>query len=197
MIYSTQTLRNGDSVTQRRLCQPSGDHQQTDNRHRCPHVFAHREDHHPWPGLDGTAHNRQGHRDRWWRGCRLPMAGQHNRRQLDQCILTSSLECVDVRTVTSVPLDLSTAISTSDSVASFHYYPNPVQSTLTIDSLQPAAGWYAAEVAGIDGARPLLTNPITGLSRVTIDMTTLPKGIYFVVLLRTTGANKYFKVLKL
>jgi hypothetical protein len=114
-----------------------------------------------------------------------------------RCILTSSLECVDERTVTSAPLDLSTAISTSDSAASFHYYPNPVLSTLTIDSLQPAAGWYAVEVTGIDGTHPLLTIPITGLSRVTIDMATLPKGIYIVVLLRTTGANKYFTVLKI
>jgi predicted outer membrane repeat protein len=114
-----------------------------------------------------------------------------------RCILTSSLECVDERTVTSVPLDLRTAISTSDSAASFRYYPNPVPSILTIDSLQPAAGWYAAEVTGIDGTRPLLTIPIAGLTRATIDIATLPKGIYIVVLLRTTGANKYFKVLKL
>ncbi|HEV2479495.1 MAG TPA: choice-of-anchor Q domain-containing protein [Puia sp.] len=114
-----------------------------------------------------------------------------------RCILTSSLECVSERTVTSTPLDLSTAISTSDSAASFRYYPNPVLSTLTIDSLQPGAGWYAVEVTGIDGSQPLLTIPITGLSRVTIDMATLPKGIYIVILLRTTGANKYFKVLKI
>lgn len=114
-----------------------------------------------------------------------------------RCILTSTMECVTDRTATSAPLDLNTAMTTSDPTSSVRYYPNPVFSTLTIDSLQASADWYAVEITSLGGQQPLITIPTLGWTSVTIDMATLPKGIYVVILLRTSGKNKYFKVLKL
>jgi predicted outer membrane repeat protein len=115
-----------------------------------------------------------------------------------RCLFTSSIECPSEKTVASTPLilNITSATTTSDSNHTIRYYPNPVRGVLTVDSMSVTDGWETLEIRGLDG-QAIISAGVTGQTRVTVDMTALPDGIYILCLLRKNGTNFYRKIVKL
>lgn len=111
-----------------------------------------------------------------------------------RCLLRSSLECVSSPTVASSPLVFTpTSPTSTDSSNNIRLYPNPVTSTLTVDSLQTSE--VSVEIMGVTGM-VLMKVATGGQTRIVIDLSTLPRGIYIVCIVRNNGANIYRQILK-
>ncbi len=118
-----------------------------------------------------------------------------------RCILTSNLSCVTTTTATSIPLvftvNAPTAINpVPASDFGIHLYPNPIISTLTIDTLKLSERWETLEIISVDGKQKLITYNIKNQSRITISVARLSNGLYVAVLRRKNGVPVYLKFLK-
>jgi len=120
-----------------------------------------------------------------------------------RCIMTSNALCAILRTVISDTLIFSVKSPTStpstprtDS-ASGRVYPNPVSTTLTVDSLKLSDNWERLEIRSLDGQQHVLSIDIRNMTRISVSVAGLPKGMYVLCLLRSSGSNVYRQVLKL
>jgi hypothetical protein len=75
-------------------------------------------------------------------------------------------------------------------------FPNPSKESLTIDTLQLEDNWERMNVFASDG-KFLATYKVTNQFRVTINVTRLAAGMYFLVLYRKDGKNLTKKFIKL
>ncbi|HXO76891.1 MAG TPA: T9SS type A sorting domain-containing protein, partial [Puia sp.] len=121
-----------------------------------------------------------------------------------RCFLTSNAMCATVRTVVSDTLIFSVKAPTStpsspgtDSSSGGRAYPNPMSTTLTVDSLKLSDNWEKLEIRSLDGQQHVLSVDIRNRTQVTVSVQALPKGMYILCLLRNSGSNVYRQVLKL
>lgn len=125
-----------------------------------------------------------------------------------RCKVSSTSSCGVVNTIYSnvLVLDLSstgglagggTGINPTSTAAAFRFYPNPAHSSLILDSLKLADNWQTFEVTTINGAQKILFSNISNRTSASINIETLPPGLYIGIMRRETGSVEYFKFIKL
>jgi hypothetical protein len=77
------------------------------------------------------------------------------------------------------------------------YFPNPVEQFLTIDSLNPSAGWETVEIISTEGREKTITETLRNQTRVTVNVSRLKTGIYIAILKRKKGVPVTFRFIKL
>ena len=119
-----------------------------------------------------------------------------------RCILTSNAACADPLIVTSASLTFTVQTATAINpvpAADFgiKYFPNPVASILTIDSLKISDQWQTIEVTGIDGKQQGIKQNISNQKQVSLYVDKLPAGIYIAILKRKSGRTVYIEFARL
>jgi hypothetical protein len=120
-----------------------------------------------------------------------------------RCFLTSNAMCATVRTVVSdtlifsVKLPDSTPATPRTDSTSGRIYPNPMSTVVTVDSLKLSDNWEKLEIRSLDGQQHVLSVDIRNKTMVSVSVADLPRGIYILCLLRSSGSNVYRQVLKL
>jgi len=115
-----------------------------------------------------------------------------------RCVFSSNSPCTGPLSDTSNTLVFfiqNTPLA--DSGLAIKYFPNPVSTTLFIDSLNLNDQWQSFEMFNSDGGRLLMTQQIQNQTSVSIDVRSVETGIYIGVLRRKSGAPFVFKFLKL
>jgi len=103
--------------------------------------------------------------------------------------------CISVSDSIKYVKPVTTSIGTDSNLV--RYYPNPVTTTLTIDSLHQSAGWLTLEIINASNGTRTSMISIENQLQVTVDVASLPVGIYLAVLRRKTGDPVIIKFLKL
>jgi hypothetical protein len=95
----------------------------------------------------------------------------------DICVISKILTAGEVMTkyMATNPVVTTTKAVTNEAATTLLVYPNPTTAQLTIAEVQ--AEWTAVELIGIDGRVQLRQQLTTN----TIDLSTLPKGMYVLV----------------
>lgn len=101
--------------------------------------------------------------------------------------------------LTPTPPDTTHNDTTSNPGANsgiIHFFPNPVYSTLTIDTLQLTDGWQTLDLLDLNGGTVTNQRDISNATSVTLDVAALPRGVYLV---RMVGQKRtiYLRILKL
>ncbi|WP_343671680.1 GDSL-type esterase/lipase family protein [Chitinophaga sp.] len=115
------------------------------------------------------------------------------------CLLTSSLTgCVTAAEVSSNSLtfkvDVITAVDPDPSVTSGpRLYPNPANTTLTIDQL---SNWKVLEIHSIDSKTYLRREDMLTKTSLTLPVSHLPNGLYLLVLTKADGTTNVMKFVK-
>lgn len=116
-----------------------------------------------------------------------------------RCLLTSSMTgCLTATQVSSNPLtfqvDVITAIDPDPSVtAGPRLYPNPANTTLTVDQL---SHWKTMEIHSLDGKTYLKRDDILAKTSLTLAISQLPNGIYLLILKKANGRTNSMKFVK-
>lgn len=92
-------------------------------------------------------------------------------------------------------INLTAVEIASTSKYTFHIYPNPVASTLYIESTDPAP-WQLVQIVNVLG-QPLLTAPIVVESNLSIDLSHLIPGLYRLSILDHTSTTVTQSFIKL
>jgi hypothetical protein len=126
-----------------------------------------------------------------------PIATGHRLR----CLLTSNANCANPQTVASnaIVFTITTVTAINPVPANrlgIKYYPNPVSSVFTIDSLKLSDRWETVELTSIDGRHKMRLITIAGQPRISLDLSFLPAGYYLAILNRKKGAPVYLKFMK-
>ncbi len=119
-----------------------------------------------------------------------------------RCIMTSGEPCVTIRTVTSNIMQFTVNAVTglnpiSGNNYGIKYFPNPVTTTLFIDSLKLSDKWQILNLYSFDGKKQIAAVEINNLRSITLNVSDLPAGPFIVVLRRKSGASVYLKFIKL
>ena len=88
-------------------------------------------------------------------------------------------------------------ISTSSNPYGINLFPNPSRKIIILDSIKLSEKWESLDVLNSGGQPILLRLNITNQTTVSIDISSLPEGIYFVKLRRADGIVTFFKFVKL
>lgn len=113
--------------------------------------------------------------------------------------LTSNAACANPVTVKSNILSfvVNTGGSPTPGNNGVRMYPNPVNSIITVDSLQIADDWQTLDIVSITGGNRLISLNISGQTNVSFSVVQLPPGRYIAVLRRKSGQAMYLQFLKL
>jgi photosystem II stability/assembly factor-like uncharacterized protein len=116
-----------------------------------------------------------------------------------KCILSSNAPCATGITATSNALQfyVNTVNPTTENNYGIRYFPNPVSSTLIIDSLKISDQWETVDIRSINGLQNIISQNINGQTRITINVEGLSSGIYFAIIRRKDGESVYLKFIKL
>ena len=119
-----------------------------------------------------------------------------------RCRITANATCATTNTAISNVLTFTvnsiTGINTVPaSVYNIRYYPNPVTSTLIIDSLKLSDKWLELEIISINGKQKLLSVNVTQQVKLSINVQHLTNGPYIAMLRSKSGASVYLKFIKL
>jgi hypothetical protein len=119
-----------------------------------------------------------------------------------RCILTSNASCANPLSVTSNALSLTVnTVTAIDPVPASRYgirlYPNPVSSSFIIDSLRLSDRWQSLHISSINGKHRILSRSIANQTKVNIDVTILPAGLYLVIMNKKSGEEVFLKFIKL
>jgi hypothetical protein len=119
-----------------------------------------------------------------------------------RCVLTVSGSCFAVNVVNSAGLSfIVNKITGIEPVPGaqygMRYYPNPVQSTLIIDSLRLSDRWQRLQVTGIDGRQTFISMDINNRTRVEVAAEGLTPGMYVAIIRNSNGLAVYLKFIKL
>jgi hypothetical protein len=110
-----------------------------------------------------------------------------------KCRLTVNNACLSANTIFSNDLMFTvTPLFTRPT-----FYPNPAIKYLIVDGLQYRDSWEAINIITMSGARVIKVPDLTGLTRVVVDVSALPAGIYICVLNSRFGYSNNFKFVKL
>jgi hypothetical protein len=118
-----------------------------------------------------------------------------------RCILTSNQSCVTQFNAVSTPITFTVNVPTAApsliiSGQSVRIFPNPASNTVFIDSLLLADRWQSLEIISIDGKRSLVQYSLVNQTKISIDISNLPSGLYIIKLTKKNGSEYYFKLLK-
>jgi len=119
-----------------------------------------------------------------------------------RCQFTSSAVCASPATIVSNALMFTVNLTTAVNPVpandyGFRIYPNPVQSTFTIDSLKLSDRWRSLDILSADGKNKLLTKNISDQQKLVCNIEKLPAGFYLVLLRNKANKTIYFKIIKL
>jgi hypothetical protein len=143
---------------------------------------------HPWIDISGTTTNTLMY---------TPVATGNKVRVK----VTSSATCADPVTVTSASLSFivntPTAINPVPAADyGIHLYPNPVTSSLVIDTLALSDQWQTLEIRNVEGVQAFVQN-IQNQTKVVVWTEQLSQGIYVAVLRSKKGEAVYLKFIKM
>ncbi len=110
-----------------------------------------------------------------------------------KCIFTANNPCLTNNAVSSNVL----TFTVTPFFAGPTFYPNPVTNYLVVDGLKYRDSWESVHVVTMSGAKVITVPDLTGLTRVVINMESLPPGIYICVLSSRFGYAEYYKFVKL
>jgi hypothetical protein len=119
-----------------------------------------------------------------------------------RCILTSNASCVSSANATSNTLSFTVnAVTGISPVQASDYgiicYPNPTRSVLIIDSIRISDKWESISIAGVDGKQNIIARSINNQTRITVDVSILPGGMYAVIFKGKNNKRVYLKFIKL
>lgn len=110
-----------------------------------------------------------------------------------RCILTANNPCITNNTATSNAL----TFTVTQGFAGPTFYPNPVSNYLVVDGLSSRNSWETVHILTMSGAKLITIPDLTGLTRVVVNVESLPPGIYMCVLNSRFGYAEYYKFVKL
>ncbi|MBL0232095.1 MAG: T9SS type A sorting domain-containing protein [Chitinophagaceae bacterium] len=118
-----------------------------------------------------------------------------------RCRLTSNANCASPVTVVSNAVMFTVTIITAiDPVAGnkygIHYFPNPAQRNIYIDSLKTSDQWSSAEIISLDGRKLSPLRSISGRTAFNMDIAFLPSGTYMLVLYSKKGTAAYLRFIR-
>lgn len=119
-----------------------------------------------------------------------------------RCLLKSNANCATVLNVISNAIVFTVNPVTAVNPVPLNQYgivifPNPANQLLHIDSLKISDKWQSVEITATDGKTHLLSYSIKGVSRISLNISTLPKGMYLVIFRNQYGRVAYQKLVKL
>jgi hypothetical protein len=141
-------------------------------------------DNHSWLEINGAGGSTTNY---------VPMATGNEIR----CILKSSEACVTGLAATSNVLVFTVTNPVRGNNNGIRYYPNPVHSILNIDSLNINDQWETISITGTNGLQNIISQNISGQTKVTVQVAGLPSGMYIAILKRKQGQPVYLKFIKL
>lgn len=124
----------------------------------------------------------------------------HNGDKLRSVILDSNACKKDIiirSNSLTFKIEADTAVGTPAGRLGIRYYPNPVNSTLTIDSLKISDQWQTVEISDLTGRQKISLTNIANQTKVSIPVNRLPQGYYMVILRRKDGSQSFFTFLKM
>lgn len=110
-----------------------------------------------------------------------------------RCLLTSNATCAAGNPVSSNVLVFT--VNSADNEYGVLSYPNPVSGTVFVDNLQAVHQWEQLEVRALNGARYLVQS-VKGQTKVPVNLTNLPAGMYIIYLKSAGGFSTSFKIIK-
>jgi large repetitive protein len=117
-----------------------------------------------------------------------------------RCFMTSNSTCALSLNATSNILSFvvtpSIVAPNPNGEIVLKYYPNPVRTILTIDSLKANDQWESFSVMAANGSASIANNNIIGKTKVTINVENLSAGMYLIVVRRKEGSPAYLKFIK-
>jgi hypothetical protein len=118
-----------------------------------------------------------------------------------RCVITSNSICALGITATSNVLAFNVTPTIApppnpNGEVALRYYPNPVRTILTIDSLKVSEQWESLSIMSLNGSRNMIDNNIAGKTKVTVNVANLSSGMYMIVLRRKDGNPAYLKFIK-
>jgi photosystem II stability/assembly factor-like uncharacterized protein len=105
-----------------------------------------------------------------------------------RCTLTGRTGCG----ATSNALSFTVSKSATD----VRYYPNPVSSTLYIDNTDRTDAIASVSVMDASGKIYMTLDNLTAQTLIKVDVAGLPKGVYFVSVIRASGKRSHFSFVK-
>ena len=118
-----------------------------------------------------------------------------------RCVMTSNSTCALGITATSNALTFNVTPSIApppnpNGEIALRYYPNPVRTILTIDSLKANDQWESLSVMAANGSANIMSKDISGKTKVTVNVANLSAGMYLIILRRKEGSPTYLKFIK-
>lgn len=139
---------------------------------------------HTWQDIDGSV------------GATIDYAPVSSRDKI-RCIGKTYAGCMTISNSISIRMNVPTATPESPSVANgYRWYPNPVSSTLYIDDENRLDQISTIAVFNTSGIRVLVMKNAGRQEKITINVSSLPSGAYFVETRRKSGKTKHFQFLK-
>ncbi|RYE16199.1 MAG: T9SS type A sorting domain-containing protein [Sphingobacteriales bacterium] len=103
----------------------------------------------------------------------------------------AALEASCIKFSVSLVVDLS-----APPVSGIRAYPNPATSTITIGTLDPSDGWEMLSLLDSDGRQVFAPMNILNQTSVTLNISSLQNGVYFVVLRKSSGSPLVIQFVK-
>lgn len=117
-----------------------------------------------------------------------------------RCQVISNAPCAFQGKIISTPItftvNMPTAINPVPANSGLHIYPNPVTTTLVLDSLKLSDTWTTLEITSMSGTR-MITQNISNLTKVEVRLEQLSQGMYIAVLRGKNGTAFYYKFVKM
>ncbi|OQP57205.1 hypothetical protein A3860_11640 [Niastella vici] len=115
--------------------------------------------------------------------------------------VTSNASCASPAMIISTPItftvNMPTAINPVPAANyGIHLYPNPVTTSLTIDTLSLSDQWQTLEIRNVEGVQTFVQN-IQNQTKIVVWAAQLSKGIYVAVLRKKNGEAVYLKFVKM
>ncbi len=115
-----------------------------------------------------------------------------------RCIGKTYAGCMVITNPIAIRMSVPTATPETPSVSTgYHWYPNPVSSTLYIQDENRLDQVYTVTVFSTLGVRVLVMNNTGRQEKISISVSALPSGVYFVETKRKSGKTRYFQFLKI
>jgi hypothetical protein len=77
-----------------------------------------------------------------------------------------------------------------------YVYPNPARASANVAGMEVQQNWNWLEIINAQGKRVSIIKHIEGLTQVTVDISNLPSGTYFIALKSFDGKHKYLRFIK-
>jgi photosystem II stability/assembly factor-like uncharacterized protein len=118
-----------------------------------------------------------------------------------KCLITSNSTCAlgIVANSNVLTFNVTPSIVAPNPTGEYtlRYFPNPVHTNLTIDSLQLSKEWESVKIITADGVEyKSLIDILVRKTKVSINVEALVPGVYFLVLTRKQGVPVYVKFIK-